>query len=302
MAAPDKAQLLSRLQELHTQGKTWKEIAQVLDKEGYNQKGEPLTTTALRKRYSRWSRTGEGGPGKALMETEPVPKQVLGGYDFDQFQKSRMESPLNPFEGGAALPAPFQDNPLASSIASLVTLSKQLLEQVQLSHRMIEKMEKRLEAQKPKTTHTGIDTEQLVTSRDLLELLRDLSAGKGQHMQYIEEKKEYYVSREEVQQLFDELLPDKVDAELKTVLEGEPVKTLISKMLDERLRAYMGGITVKEQHSGPGRGRTGKTHKKFSASLPEDLFEEVKSLPGMFSAHLDAALRLYLKMTKGDVQ
>jgi hypothetical protein len=173
-----------------------------------------------------------------------------------------------------------------------------LLDQVQESHRMIERLERRIEEREHQTSHTAIDTEQHVTSRDLLELLKEMSDGRLR-MMHIEEERKDYVVREEVQQLLEDRVQDRVDAELKTMLEGEPVKILISGILDERLKAYMSGITVKEAHSGPGRGRTGKTHKKFSASLPEDLFEEVRSLPGMFSAHLDAALRLYLKTTKG---
>ena len=38
----------------------------------------------------------------------------------------------------------------------------------------------------------------------------------------------------------------------------------------------------------------GKTHKKFSASLEESLFDRVKSLPGQFSGHLSNALEAYL--------
>ena len=37
-------------------------------------------------------------------------------------------------------------------------------------------------------------------------------------------------------------------------------------------------------------GKKGKTHKKFSASLEEGLFERVRGLPGQFSAHLSNAL------------
>ena len=48
----------------------------------------------------------------------------------------------------------------------------------------------------------------------------------------------------------------------------------------------------------PVEGRKGKTHKKFSASLEENLFNRVKSLPGQFSRHLANALSTYLSVMK----
>jgi hypothetical protein len=298
MAASEKARLFSRLHELHSQqGKTWKEIAHILEEEGYEEKGETLTDNALRKRFTRWSKSEVGVPGESSLASEPVSTQEQGTSDFDRMQKHRMDSALKQFGKGGSVPAGSRED----AIASLVTLNNQLVEQLRESNRLMQRLGRRLAEQESKTSHTGVDVEPPVTSRDLLELLKEIGSGR-QQMQFIEEERRNYVARAEVQQLLEELIPDRIDAELKAMLDWEPVRNLISQVLDERLKAYMGGITVKEQHSGPGRGRSGKTHKKFSASLPEDLFEEVKSLPGMFSAHLDAALRLYLKMTKGDEQ
>ncbi|MGB6064098.1 MAG: hypothetical protein WBG50_04785, partial [Desulfomonilaceae bacterium] len=63
----------------------------------------------------------------------------------------------------------------------------------------------------------------------------------------------------------------------------------------------MGGEPVPQTaHAGPGRGKRGKTHKKFSASLESELYNRVKSLPGMFSQHLANSLEAYLAvMEKG---
>ena len=190
-----------------------------------------------------------------------------------------------------------------SSIANLVILNKKLLEQVEESNRLMQMLIRRFEEREHETSHTGISSEeQPVTSRDLLDLLKEITSKGDQQMHFIEEQRRNCVEREEVEQMLAELVQDGVDSELKTMLEGESVKNLISGILSDRLKVYTQNITVKEHHKGPGRGRVGKTHKKFSASLPEDLFEEVKSLPGMFSAHLDASLRLYLKMLKGEGQ
>lgn len=117
-------------------------------------------------------------------------------------------------------------------------------------------------------------------------------------MKFIEEDTTDFISEENSPQSVQELVQDNIDSELKIMLDGEPVRHLISGIIDEKLRDYFQGIKVKEHHQGPGRGKVGKTHKKFSASLPQDLFESVKALPGLFSAHLDASLRFYLKMVQ----
>lgn len=121
-------------------------------------------------------------------------------------------------------------------------------------------------------------------------------------MKFIEEDTTDFISEENSPQSVQELVQDNIDSELKIMLDGEPVRHLISGIIDEKLRDYFQGIKVKEHHQGPGRGKIGKTHKKFSASLPKDLFEEVKALPGLFSAHLDASLQLYLKMVQNRSQ
>jgi hypothetical protein len=297
MALSDKAELFSRLHELRSQqGKGWKEIANILEKEGYEENGKALTDNALRKRYTKWNTTETRGTSPVASDRES--KQETQGSDFDRLQKSRMDSALKQFGRGGSVPAGSPED----AIASLMTLNNQLLSQVQESNRLMQRLEKRIEQQELKSSHTGIDTEdQPVTSRDLLELLKELTSRRDQ-MIHIEEQKRNYIEREEVQQLLEELIPDKVDAELRTMLQGQPVRNLISGILDDMLNGYMQDITVKEAHRGPGRGKLGRTHKKFSASLPEDLFAEVKSLPGMFSSHLDASLRLYLKMLKGSEQ
>jgi hypothetical protein len=97
MAASDIAGLFLRLQELHAQqGKTWKEIAHILGKEGYEEKGKALTDNALRKRYARWD--GNDASGTAILASEPVSKQEQGRDDFDRFNKTLMASSLQQFE------------------------------------------------------------------------------------------------------------------------------------------------------------------------------------------------------------
>ena len=245
MAASDRAQLFSRLQELRSQqGMGWKEIARIVVEEGYREGGKSLTDNALRKRYARWVEA----EGVAPPTSEPVSTQEQGGHDTEQPQKNRIDSCLKQIEG-AALPALLPEDAIVSSIAGPATLNSQLLEQIRESSRLMQRLEKRLE--ESKTSHTERTGEQLVTSRDLLELLKEITSRREQ-MQWIEEQRRDYVGREEVRILIEESIQDRVNAELRIMLEGEPVKSLVSQVLDERLKAYMGGITVKETHSARG--------------------------------------------------
>ena len=295
MAGTDRDRLFSRLQELHSQqGKGWNEIAEILKKEGYEEKGKALTGNALRKRYTKWSRTEEVVSGKPLVASEPETNQEHGGVDFDWLQKNRMDSALKQFQGGGSVPTASPED----AIAGLVALNHQLMEQIQESNRLMQRLEKRFEEQELKTAHTGVETEQPVTSRDLLELLKEFGAGR-QQMQYIEEERKGSPSREEVQDLIDGIVEEKVESELKTMLSGEgSFSRELTHLIDQRLKnLFSGGEPVgKTAHAGPGRGKKGRTHKKFSASLEESLFERVKNLPGQFSGHLSNALEAYLSV------
>ncbi len=118
-------------------------------------------------------------------------------------------------------------------------------------------------------------------------------------MKFIEENKEYDLSREEVQQLIERSVEDRVDAELRAMLseEGSFSKELTG-LVDRRLKTlFSGGEPVATTpHSGPGRGKKGKSHVKFSASLESNLYARAKSLPGQFSRHLANALSTYLSV------
>ena len=296
-----KSDLLPRVNELRAhQGRGWNEIARIMDEEGYEEKGKALTANALRKRYNRWKESGASGvpsSESAVSDFDKKPQK----FDLDWLQKSRMEASLKPFEEAEAAGAGSPEK-IASGIASLVSLNNRLLEEVRQSNERMQRLEKRLEEQELKTSHTGIDTEeQPVTSRDLLELLKESMTRREEQMRYIEESKEYDVSREEIQELIEESVQGKVESELKAMLAAEgSFSRQLALLVDERLRSlFSGGEPVPQSpHAGPGRGRKGKTHKKFSASLEESLFERVKSLPGQFSGHLSNALEAYLSVVE----
>ncbi len=290
MEGSDKSQLSARLQELVAiHGKHWGIIAEIMEKEEFRDKGKPLSSNALRKRYKKLNVTEQ--PSEA---SEPVSTQEQDGSDFDRLQKNRMDSALKQFGGGgSALAGSTED-----AIASLVSLNNQLLAQIEESNRTMKRLERRLE-ETDKTSHTEHTEEQPVTTRDLLELLKEFGARR--EMRFIEENKEYDMSREEVHELIEKSVEDRVDAELKSMLSDEgSFSRQLALLVDERLKTlFSGGEPVPQSaHAGPGRGKRGKTHKKFSASLEESLFERVKGLPGQFSGHLSNALEAYLAVVE----
>jgi len=279
MAGTDKAQLFPKLQELHIhQGKTWNEIAYILNEQGYD-----LSANALRKRFTRWIKTATASKTSGV--SEPESKQEHGQTDFGRLQNSRMDSALKQFDRGGA-----------DLVASLVTLNKKLLEQMQETNKLLRGLENLLEEQEHKTRHTEHTDDQPVTTRELLELLNEITSRRDQ-MQYIYEKD--CMERKEIQELIDDRVQDQVDAELRTMLtEQGSFSKQLNHLIDRRLKTvFTGGEPVSEiPQAGPGRGKKGKTHKKFSASLEESLFERVKSLPGRFSGHLSNALEAYLSV------
>ncbi|MFC1833867.1 hypothetical protein ACFL2Q_03920 [Thermodesulfobacteriota bacterium] len=92
-----------------------------------------------------------------------------------------------------------------------------------------------------------------------------------------------------------------VEVELNNVVEKlrEEMQSLIASSVDAHvhthLTALLEGIEVKERSAGPGRGHKGSHVSKFSATIPSDLYREMKSLGGIFSSHLAAACQLYLR-------
>jgi len=294
MEGSDKSRISTRLQELVSMhGNHWGAIAEIMEKEGIRDKeGKRLSSNALRKRYKKL------GEAQQLSETtEAASTQERRHSDFVELQRGRIDSFFKPEEAEARTAGSPED-----AIAGLIDLNKKLLEQVRQSNERMQRLERRLEEQERETSHTGIDKEeQPVTTRDLLELLKEIMTRREQQMQFVEEQKEYGMSHEEIQELIEESVQGKVESELKAMLAEEgSFSGQLAHLVDERLRSLFSGgePPVKTAHAGPGRGKRGKTHKKFSASLEESLFERVRSLPGQFSGHLSNALEAYLSVVE----
>ena len=179
MEGSDTSRISARLQELVAiHGKHWGIIAEIMEKEEFRDKGKPLSSNALRKRYKKLNVTEQLSDA-----SEPGSIQEQGGSDFDRLQKNRMDSALKQFGRGGSDPAGSPED----AIGSLVALNNQLVEQLRESHRLMKRLERRLEEQQ-KTSHTEHTDEQPVTTRDLLELLKEITGGRLQ-MMHIEEER-----------------------------------------------------------------------------------------------------------------
>ena len=66
----------------------------------------------------------------------------------------------------------------------------------------------------------------------------------------------------------EEAVQSSVDKELLLMVRGEGFKKRLNALIDARLHVLAEEIAVKTNGAGPGRGHTGRTHKKISLSLP----------------------------------
>ncbi len=94
----------------------------------------------------------------------------------------------------------------------------------------------------------------------------------------------------------EEAVQSSVDKELLLLVRGGGFKIRLNALIDSRLHALADEIAFKTTGAGPGRGHTGRTHKKISLSLPATLYDRARELPGFFSCHVAGALELYLKL------
>jgi hypothetical protein len=99
-----------------------------------------------------------------------------------------------------------------------------------------------------------------------------------------------------VQSAIEDYVQEVVDKELWLMLKGQHFEKRLKDMIDGQLRSLMQEINVKASNAGPGRGHKGRSYKKISLSLPNELYQEAKELKGFFSCHVAAALELYLKL------
>jgi hypothetical protein len=99
-----------------------------------------------------------------------------------------------------------------------------------------------------------------------------------------------------VKAAMEEEIQEAVDKELLLMVRGESFNRQIKALIDEELRSLIRQVSLKTSGAGPGRGHKGRSHRKISLSLPESLYQQARELDGFFSAHVAAALEIYLKL------
>jgi hypothetical protein len=99
-----------------------------------------------------------------------------------------------------------------------------------------------------------------------------------------------------VKAAIEDEVQETVDKELLLMVRGDSFSREMKALIDAQLRFLMQQISLKTSGAGPGRGHKGRSHRKISLSLPESLYLEARELAGFFSAHVAAALELYLKI------
>lgn len=99
-----------------------------------------------------------------------------------------------------------------------------------------------------------------------------------------------------VKSAIEDAVLDILDQELLLMVNGEGFKKRMEALVDARLHALIGAITIRTSGAGPGRGHKGRSHRKISLSLPETLYQRARELEGFFSCHVASALELYLRL------
>ncbi len=83
-----------------------------------------------------------------------------------------------------------------------------------------------------------------------------------------------------IKRAIEEAVQNSVDRELLLMVRGEGFKQRLDAAIDDRLHLLAEEIAVKTGGAGPGRGHTGRTHKKIGLSLPEVLYDQARELEG----------------------
>jgi hypothetical protein len=196
-----------------------------------------------------------------------------------------------------------------------IKAEKKMLSPAEEAKRHDEKAEP-AKTQRPPLPKTDDKSDMMISAKEVLELLKGSMERRDSMLAEQltkEHDKEYDAAREQrveerltekTRAMVEALVPDKVSGALEELLaEGgsfqrdieDRLSSLIQEKLSDSLSSLLGGIEIKEKSAGPGRGHKGSTVTKFSATIPEELYDAMKGMGGMFSSHLAAACELYLR-------
>jgi hypothetical protein len=276
----NKTDLMSRAAELFQEfrGPHWAEIVKELEGEGYL-KGDDkaLTSNALRKRSQK----------------DPVLRRLLEDYRQGKLQPREMSLLTVPKEHLEKRPAPSRtrvkrDN-IADHAGDTTVTAKEVLALLQGS------MQRRDEIliEQIRQSNTGGDMGGLLQIEDRMVQKMNQEWGK------IKEKVGQIEVRLEI------LVEDKVDENLKSMVTPEgsfakDLESVVTKVIEKKFSGEAGTLLSAlpmTPGQGPGRWEGEGKMARFSATMPQHLYDAMKGIKddASFSARISAAVDFYLR-------
>lgn len=265
--------LMGRAAELFQDfnGPKWSEIAKTLKTEGFMEEGKPLSSNAIRKRFQK----------------DPVLRILLEDYRQGKLQPrqiSALRVPKEHLEKKTVLSQSLgrmdRDNTVDHTLDETVT-AKSLLDLLQGS------MQRRDE----------ILIEQIRTSNTM---------GDTRILREIEEKMKLMETRiSELDDRLTILVEDKVEEILRTIVNpggsfARDLEPLVVKIIEEKISGEVGTLlsaVPMTPGQGPGRSEGEGKMARFSATMPQHLYDQLKTIEGdaSFSSRLATAVDFYLR-------
>jgi hypothetical protein len=243
-------------------GPRWSEIAKTLQNEGYLEDGKALSSNALRKRFQK----------------DPVLRKLLENARHGKPQRQTTPAPTGP---PVKKPGPPVTRTRRDNTTDTTVTAKEVLEILQGS---IQRRDEMLLEQIRKS-NTMSDTRIIQEIEEEVKLMET-------RMSDIEERLEI-------------LVEDKVEENLKSMVTPggsfeRDLESLVTKIVQKRLSGEVGTLlsalsTAPAQ--GPGRWEGEGKMARFSATMPQHLYDQMKAIEGdaSFSARIAAACDFYLR-------
>lgn len=243
-------------------GPKWSEIAKTIETEGYLEDGKPLSSNALRKRFQK----------------DPVLRKLL-----EDARKGRPRRERTPAPTGTQVkkPAPPVTRAKRDNTADTTVTAKEVLDLLQGSMQRRDEM--------------------------LLEQIRKSNTiSDTRIIQEIEEEVKLMETRmSDIEERLEILVEDKVEENLRSMVTPggsfeRDLEAVMTKILDKRLSGEAGTLLSALSTGpaqGPGRWEGEGKMARFSATMPQHLYDTMKGLKddSSFSARIAAACDVYLR-------
>lgn len=276
-----KTDLMGRAAEIFQEfgGPRWSEIAKELEGEGYLEDGKPLTSNALRKRFQKNpvlrrlledSRQGKLQPKD--ISVLAVPKEVLENQSPQSLGRVKRDITKDHTKDTTVT---------AKEVLALLQSSMQRRDEI-----LIEQIRK---------STTGSDMGVLLQIEDRMVTKMN------------EEWKRIEDELEQVEARLEMLVEHRVEENLQSLVTpggsfAKDLENIIDQILDRKLsgqaETLFSALTLAPgQPGGPGRWEGEGKMARFSATMPQRLYDRMKAIEGdaSFSARIAAACDVYLR-------